>query len=456
MKKILSVLMLIFSTFFATAQEITISGKAPKGATEISLLSQRSMITPIINSNVDEKGCYVIKLAADRASLLYLTQNLSYKYIPIYAKPGDKIVVDFDGENVTFSGSQAENNRFLALLDQEAQRVHKAIYAPTADIIKYRDMMIEIGDAILTFIDNAHLKDQHFSEILKLNRQLLTANSILTSESSFKLANKGMEVQLPKDYYQSLVQLSLDSPSLHAITFLPWFLNTYFSTMELYGLHPTDLNNYLLMRASKIGNERAKEEYLLHEYDLFQYGYNQHYATIANSIEPLIRTKEGKAKFKEMRANYDKMALANQQFNYGQPAFALQAPDSTGKIHSLSDYKGTVILIDVWDTGCTPCIAEMPALATLEHTFSGKPVTFISLSLDRDRAKWMKFMQERTMTGIQLNDTMAQKSGLAQYYKLRGIPRFLVIGKDGTIVETNAPRPSDPKLKLLIEQELTK
>lgn len=456
MKKIIVVLVLIFSAVFTHAQETTISGKAPKGATEVSLLSQQSMIVPIAKSSVDETGHYLITLPTDRASLYFLSHDVNYDYTPIYVNAGDKVVVNFEKDKILFSGSEAENNRFLTLLDQEVKRVNTKISPNINNLVDFRDKTIEVSDSIVHFIKNVRLKDRRFAEILKLNRQLMAMNSILTAPAIFKLVNKGADAELPKDFYKSLSTLSLNSEYLHMITYAPWFLNTYFSTLELHGLFPTDLNDYLLLRASRIGNKIAKEEYLLYEYDLFQYGYNQNYAQIAKSIEPFILTKEGKAKFNTMLESYRKMAVSNKQFNYGEPAFHLQAPDSTGKIHSLSDYKGTVILIDVWDTGCNPCIAEMPALAEMEHYFSSKPVTFISLSLDRDRSKWIKFMQMRPMTGIQLIDTMAQKGGLAQFYKLRGIPRFIVIGKDGTIVETNAPRPSDPKLKLLIERELMK
>lgn len=41
-------------------------------------------------------------------------------------------------------------------------------------------------------------------------------------------------------------------------------------------------------------------------------------------------------------------------------------------------------------------------------------------------------------------------------YKITGIPRFMVFAKDGSIVESQAPRPSDPSLQKMIESELQK
>ncbi|MNR51339.1 hypothetical protein D3C85_1710010 [compost metagenome] len=47
-------------------------------------------------------------------------------------------------------------------------------------------------------------------------------------------------------------------------------------------------------------------------------------------------------------------------------------------------------------------------------------------------------------------------SKIAKDYKITAIPRFMVFGKDGKVVTVDAPRPSDPKLKSLLEAELAK
>ncbi|MEG2319741.1 MAG: hypothetical protein RSC07_04680, partial [Mucinivorans sp.] len=79
-----------------------------------------------------------------------------------------------------------------------------------------------------------------------------------------------------------------------------------------------------------------------------------------------------------------------------------------------------------------------------------------SYSLDSKKEKWTDFMDKKGMHGIQLINQEGPKCELVRFLKMRGVPRFVVINKNGKIVETNAPRPSDPKLKLLIERELAK
>ncbi len=79
------------------------------------------------------------------------------------------------------------------------------------------------------------------------------------------------------------------------------------------------------------------------------------------------------------------------------------------KEHKLSDYRGTVVYVDVWATWCGPCKAQIPALKKLEKKFHGKPVTFMSISLDKvkDREKWETFVKKENLQGVQI---MADKA----------------------------------------------
>jgi thiol-disulfide isomerase/thioredoxin len=121
-------------------------------------------------------------------------------------------------------------------------------------------------------------------------------------------------------------------------------------------------------------------------------------------------------------------------------------------MHRLSENLGKVVLIDVWATWCKPCLDELPALEALEKAFEGKNVTFISLSIDTDKAKWKQMVESKKMSGLHLFSN--RKGPIAEDYELETVPRYILFDKNGKTVAIDAPRPSDPKLTELINSKL--
>ncbi|WP_218599517.1 TlpA disulfide reductase family protein [Polaribacter sp. NJDZ03] len=133
--------------------------------------------------------------------------------------------------------------------------------------------------------------------------------------------------------------------------------------------------------------------------------------------------------------------------------------DVKGGKKSLDSFKGKYVYIDVWATWCGPCIREIPSLKSLEKEFHNKNIAFLSISTDEARRsggsweaaekKWRDFVKENELKGVQL--WAGQDFSFQQAYQISGIPRFILIDPQGNIVDANAPRPSDPRLKTLLE-----
>ena len=131
-------------------------------------------------------------------------------------------------------------------------------------------------------------------------------------------------------------------------------------------------------------------------------------------------------------------------------------PDVDGKMVSLSDFKGKVVLVDVWATWCGPCRQQIPYLKKLEEEMHGTDVVFGGVSVDesKDKQKWLDFIKTEGLKGVQL--LAGGWSKITKDYKITGIPRFMVFDKKGNIVSVDAPRPSSPELKKMLENELKK
>ncbi|QQT24765.1 TlpA family protein disulfide reductase [Sphingobacterium spiritivorum] len=140
-------------------------------------------------------------------------------------------------------------------------------------------------------------------------------------------------------------------------------------------------------------------------------------------------------------------------YERGTDGFEFNFPDQEDKQVSFVDFKGKVVLIDVWATWCGPCRTEFPYLKQLEKDIIGKPIQLISISVDddKDKSKWLKMIRDEDMGGVQL--FAGENDDFSKYYNITGIPRFLVFDKNGKIVTVDAPRPSNPKLKELLFSE---
>lgn len=66
-----------------------------------------------------------------------------------------------------------------------------------------------------------------------------------------------------------------------------------------------------------------------------------------------------------------------------KPVPELQFEDAAGRIHSLADFRGKVVLLNVWATWCAPCREEMPALDRLQATLGGPRFEVVALSIDQ-------------------------------------------------------------------------
>ena len=137
----------------------------------------------------------------------------------------------------------------------------------------------------------------------------------------------------------------------------------------------------------------------------------------------------------------------------GQPFPALPAltdlNDKEVKYEQLP-LKGKLLFIDIWATYCPDCRKELPALETLQEDYKTEPITFVSISVDRDKEAWKAMVKDDKLSGIHLYASPETKEFLKVLYGLRSIPRYMLIDAKGNIIDANAPMPSDKNLKELI------
>ncbi len=149
-----------------------------------------------------------------------------------------------------------------------------------------------------------------------------------------------------------------------------------------------------------------------------------------------------------------------EQYNLSADANQLLLEDIQGKTTNLSlllkKHKGKVIYVDFWASWCVPCREEMAPSAKLRELYKGKDVEFVYLAYNDTKSSWKKAARQEGLAEIENNFiiTNSKNSKTLEAIKLELIPRYIIFDKQGSLVEMNAPKPSDEQATIVINKYL--
>jgi len=110
---------------------------------------------------------------------------------------------------------------------------------------------------------------------------------------------------------------------------------------------------------------------------------------------------------------------------------AVQLP--TGRPASIEDYRGKVVLLNVWATWCAPCKVEMPSMEHLHRKLAGTDFRLVAVSVDEEDSTVVnKFVKDLGLTFEILHD---RDGSIRRIYQTTGVPESFVIDRDGVIVK---------------------
>lgn len=120
----------------------------------------------------------------------------------------------------------------------------------------------------------------------------------------------------------------------------------------------------------------------------------------------------------------------------------------------IEDLKGKYTYIDVWASWCAPCRAEMPFQKKIKDKYAPKGLQVLSISLDKevDKTKWLEAIEILEMDWENWIIYEGFDSVFCKELEIAGIPRYLLLDKEGEIMNSNAPRPSNAALEVLLDE----
>ena len=138
------------------------------------------------------------------------------------------------------------------------------------------------------------------------------------------------------------------------------------------------------------------------------------------------------------------------------PDFKALTLDSIPREKRLADYRGQVLMINVWATWCLPCRVEMPSIEALNKAYASKGLKIVAVSIDDPGtdATIRAFVKQYGLTFEVLHDAQGK---ISDQYDITGYPETFIVGKDGIIRKKlmSATDWNSPDARALVERLLS-
>ncbi len=402
------------------------------------------------------EGKAIREIALDGPCYYCLTDK-DFGFHALFVTPGAQITVVCKPDSVQISGTNEAENRFM--------QTHAFICRAPEGVAPYSREWLEYNGGRLkdlcAELDNSGLSEDFIAahklywEYTYLYQRL---NGMEVAQV-FRPAEGTAPLRLPDGYYDFLQTVTFDD---ERVLWLPkWFrtMDKVFEEQEKHGVMPVSNDNYLTHYARGIGNDKLRSRYLVAKLELMlKKGYLKDFAGQLEQVRPFITEPAARERLPELEQVCTDLCERNAHVAPGRDMPSFEAQTVDGRTYRLEDFKGSLVVLDFWFTGCVPCKAEMPYLERLAGEMNGRDIRFVSVSLDTGNqlmAAWRKMMEGKEASPVlHLNLPGGFKSDFMKTLNITSVPRMLLLDREGWIVEAYAKRPSDPKLKQQIEQLL--
>ena len=117
---------------------------------------------------------------------------------------------------------------------------------------------------------------------------------------------------------------------------------------------------------------------------------------------------------------------------------------------------GQITYIDFWASWCKPCIKEMPDLKKISDHYDAKDVRVISISIDTEQQVlgWRKAMDKYKIDWDSWRIDERTTKVFFDEYNMGGVPRYMLLDREGKVMNANAPRPSNSSIIEWLDEQI--
>lgn len=305
-------------------------------------------------------------------------------------------------------------------------------------------------------LDTAEIKNGRFTISALAPEQGLYRLRLEKTDAPFIFINDNPSIQVTADYNQlSLETIVFNSSANQLLRKFIANINTRRKALEekTTGLqqypNPVETDSiYAVLKKEVSAEETAYKSYIIQYLDttsnavmaMFSLGYTR-------DIEPdqLEKTVAGLTKrfpnnqpIATIVAQYNQMiAQYKAKPSDGKLAPDINMSDTSGKPFALSMLRGKYVLVDFWASWCGPCRGENPNVVKAYNKFKDRNFTILGVSLDKDKASWVKAIKDDNLTWYHISDLKYWNSAAVALYGFDGIPYNVLVNPEGQIIGSN-------------------
>ena len=386
----------------------------------------------------NEEGYFDTILPLREPTYFNISRNI------LYLSPGDDLEVYLtpDTRQATFKGKGSEAQLFLK--DRFYPKGGSFLLSGRnvrENFEKTKEVVDALAASKLAQLDTL----KGVTELFKENERIRVKANLLNSYLTYALYNKenaGASREEQRQWYgRFITSVTPDVNQLmREIT-----KNEYLDIIDVRDVIVYNLDQAEFMQGVEITPEMREIKEAL-----------QVLAKLDSSTDPeVILNMEEKTKSFQHEGIVSELQVRNvKSLMTGQPAHEIIMTEVDGNEVLWSRFIGKNIYLDCWATWCGPCIQESPAFVALSEKYKDKDIVFIQLSTDNSRKTWLSYLKQKESVVPQFNSV--DNEGLRVNWQIKYIPRFILIDKEFNIVESFAPRPSDPEITEHLDALLAK